>query len=124
MVGSASPCDFGKRVAAWQEISRFLPRRYCKTGISQVTRRLKQNGSTSSGRGSQPVAGSATPTLVERLQGMKHGVRPAELANLLGVGKSTLYDWVEAGTIPAYRHRGVIFFDPALIAAWLRERET
>ena len=51
-------------------------------------------------------------------------MRPLELATLLGVGESTLYDWIEAGTIPAYRHRGVIFFDPALIAAWLRRQAT
>ena len=89
-----------------------------------MIRRLKRNASTSSAGGSQPVAGSAAPTLVERLQNMKHGLRPVELALLLGVGKSTLYDWVDAGTIPAYRHRGVIFFDPALIAAWLRRQAT
>ncbi len=63
-------------------------------------------------------------SLVQRLEAIDRGLRPIELAALLGVGKSTLYDWVEAGTIPAYRHRGVIFFDPALIAAWLRRQAT
>jgi excisionase family DNA binding protein len=55
---------------------------------------------------------------------MQHGIRIAELATLLGTGRTTLYDWVEAGTIPAYRHRGVIFFDPVMIAAWLQRQAT
>jgi excisionase family DNA binding protein len=63
-------------------------------------------------------------TLVQQLESIKHGLRPTELAPILGVGKSTLYDWVNAGTIPAYRHRGVIFFDPVLIASWLRRQAT
>ena len=57
-------------------------------------------------------------TLVERLEAIDHGIRPLELAALLGVGKTTLYDWIAAGTIPAYRHRGVVFLDPAMTAAW------
>jgi excisionase family DNA binding protein len=63
-------------------------------------------------------------TLVERLEAIDHGIRPLELAALRGVGKTTLYDWIAAGTIPAYRHRGVVFFDPAMIAAWLRRQST
>jgi excisionase family DNA binding protein len=63
-------------------------------------------------------------TLVGRLEAIDHGIRPLELAALLGVGKTTLYDWIAAGTIPAYRHRGVVFFDPAMIAAWLRRQST
>lgn len=78
-------------------------------------------------RFSAPKAGpqaAATLTLVQRLESIERGMRPLELATLIGVGKSTLYDWVDAGTIPAYRHRGVIFFDPALIAAWLSRQAT
>jgi predicted DNA-binding transcriptional regulator AlpA len=63
-------------------------------------------------------------TLVERLEAMTKGIRIAELAALLGMGRTTLYDWVEAGTIPAFRHRGVIFFDPVVIAVWLRRQAT
>jgi excisionase family DNA binding protein len=63
-------------------------------------------------------------TIMERLETMNGSMRIALLAVLLGVGRSTLYDWVEAGTIPCYRHRGVIFFDPVIIARWLRQRAT
>jgi excisionase family DNA binding protein len=52
------------------------------------------------------------------------GIRVVRLAGLLGVGRSTLYDWIEAGTIPSYRHRGVIFFDPVVVAGWLRQQAT
>lgn len=74
--------------------------------------------------GTQAPGHAGTLTLVGRLELVKRGMRPLELASLLGIGKSTLYDWVDAGTIPAYRHRGVIFFDPALIAIWLRRQAT
>ena len=88
--------------------------------------RQNRRARSTSSRGSRPqTEGSiGTPTLVQRLESIDRGMRPLELAMLLGVGKSTLYDWVDAGTIPAYRHRGVIFFDPALIAAWLRRQAT
>jgi excisionase family DNA binding protein len=72
----------------------------------------------------QAPGNTDTLTLIRRLELVDRGIRPLELAALLGVGKSTLYDWVDAGTIPAYRHRGVIFFDPALIAGWLRRQAT
>lgn len=79
----------------------------------------KQNGLAASAEtSSQPM------TLVERLETMTKGIRIAELAVLLGTGRTTLYDWVEAGTIPAYRHRGVIFFDPVVVAPWLRRQAT
>ncbi len=63
-------------------------------------------------------------TLIQRLESIQRGIRPLELAAILGLGKTTLYDWIAAGTIPAYRHRGVVFFDPALIAIWLRRQAT
>ena len=88
--------------------------------------RQNRRARSTSTRGSRPPTERSigTPTLVQRLESIDRGMRPLELSMLLGVGKSTLYDWVDAGTIPAYRHRGVIFFDPALIAAWLRRQAT
>jgi excisionase family DNA binding protein len=80
--------------------------------------------SLSSVRRPQAPGNTDTLTLIRRLELVDRGIRPLELAALLGIGKSTLYDWVDAGTIPAYRHRGVIFFDPALIAGWLRRQAT
>ena len=62
-------------------------------------------------------------TLIEKLDAFRNAIRPRQLAGLLGIGRSTLYDWVQAGTIPSYQHRGVVFFDPAVIAMWLRQQE-
>ena len=88
--------------------------------------RSKPRSASTSSRGStlQSPGSTGTLTLIQRLESIDRGMRPLELSTLLGVGKSTLYDWVDAGTIPAYRHRGVIFFDAALIAAWLRRQAT
>jgi len=61
-------------------------------------------------------------TLIEKLDAFGKGMRARQLAALLGIGGSTLYDWVKAGTIPAYKHRGVVFFDPLEIANWLRQQ--
>jgi hypothetical protein len=61
-------------------------------------------------------------TLIEKLDSFGKAIRPRQLAGLLG-GRSTLYDWVQAGTIPSYQHRGVVSFDPAVIAMWLRQQE-
>jgi excisionase family DNA binding protein len=61
-------------------------------------------------------------TLIEQLDAFGSGMRTRQLAALLGIGRSTLYEWVGAGTIPAYKHRGVVFFDPAMIAIWLRKQ--
>ena len=84
-----------------------------------------RNSKNVAGRSISARGEAQTPmTLVERLEAITHGMRPLELAALLGVGRSTLYDWIAAGTIPAYRHRGVVFFDPAMIAAWLRRQST
>ena len=62
-------------------------------------------------------------TLIEKLDTFGKAMRTRQLASLLAIGRSTLYEWVEKGTIPAYKHRGVVFFDPLQIAMWLRQQE-
>jgi excisionase family DNA binding protein len=76
-----------------------------------------------SARTSRPASLVVDPrTLIEQLDAFGSGMRTRQLATLLGIGRSTLYEWVAAGTIPAYKHRGVVFFDPAMIAIWLRRQ--
>jgi excisionase family DNA binding protein len=85
------------------------------SGLAKLPRR--------SGRTARRASRVVGPiTLIEQLDTFGRGMRPRELATLLGIGRSTLYEWVEAGTIPAYKHRGVVFFDPAMIAIWLRRQ--
>lgn len=62
-------------------------------------------------------------TLIEKLDTFGKAMRTRQLAGLLAIGRSTLYEWIEKGTIPAYKHRGVVFFDPLKIAMWLRQQE-
>jgi excisionase family DNA binding protein len=70
-----------------------------------------------------PSMGADHSTLIEYLEAFGKGMRARQLAALLSVGRSTLYEWADAGTIPCYKHRGVVFFDPAIIAIWLRQQE-
>jgi excisionase family DNA binding protein len=44
-----------------------------------------------------------------------------EIAQLLGRGKSTIYEWVAAGRVPYIRIGTTILFDPIKIARWLRD---
>jgi excisionase family DNA binding protein len=46
-----------------------------------------------------------------------------ELADLLGLSKTTVYDWAQQGLIPHFNLLGSIRFDPATTAAWLRQQE-
>jgi excisionase family DNA binding protein len=42
-----------------------------------------------------------------------------DLANWLNVKRSTLYQWVSLGQIPAIRLNGALRFDPKEISEWL-----
>lgn len=47
-----------------------------------------------------------------------------ELARMLGIKKGTAYSWVSRGQIPHVRISGrLVRFDPAMVKAWLKERE-
>jgi excisionase family DNA binding protein len=98
----------------------ILPKRQrsdCLRDSSGGARRPRRSARTSR---QAPLVGPRT--LIEQLDAFGSGMRTRQLAELLGIGRSTLYEWVEAGTIPAYKHRGVVFFDPAMIAIWLRQQ--
>ena len=111
-----------------EEQTDLAPR--CRTILPKPKRRCRQReGSGASKRSRRSpqalrkefVFGPST--LIEKLDTFGKAIRPRQLAGLLGIGRSTLYDWVQAGTIPCYQHRGVVFFDPAVIAMWLRQQE-
>lgn len=44
-----------------------------------------------------------------------------EVSNLLGVKESTLYSWVNNGSIPSYKLNGVLRFDMEEIEEWVRK---
>ena len=45
-----------------------------------------------------------------------------EVAQLLGFGRTAIYDLVAAGRIPHFRIGASIRFDPFVLAEWLRSR--
>ncbi len=69
------------------------------------------------------VAPFETCDLATRIEHWPHALKALEFADLLGWGKTAVYDLVKRGAIPHYRFEGSIRFDPATTAAWLRDRE-
>jgi len=69
---------------------------------------------------SAPIEIGDLATRIERNPG---ALTAPELADLLSLGKSAVYDLAKRGGIPHYRVSGSIRFDPARTAAWLRQHE-
>jgi excisionase family DNA binding protein len=69
------------------------------------------------------VAPFETGDLATRIERWPHALTAPELADLLGLGKTAVYDMAKRGSIPHYRFAGSIRFDPATTAVWLRDRE-
>ena len=61
--------------------------------------------------------------LATRIERRTSALTAPELADLLGLGKTAIYDLAKRGGIAHYRVAGSIRFDPAKTAAWLRNRE-
>jgi len=64
-----------------------------------------------------------TCDLATRIEHWPHALTAPELADLLGLGKTAIYDLAKRGGIPHYRVAGSIRLDPATTAAWLRNRQ-
>ena len=60
--------------------------------------------------------------LPDYLETIDHGMTTTELAGLLGVSRSSIYDMAQAGRIPCYRVGTHVRFDPHIVAKWLRAR--
>ena len=61
--------------------------------------------------------------LASRIEQRTSALKAPELADLLGLGKTAIYDLAKRGGIPHYSVAGSIRLDPATTAAWLRNRE-
>jgi excisionase family DNA binding protein len=66
------------------------------------------------------VGGSDLASRIEKLPG---ALTASELAALLNMGKTAVYGMAATGRIPSIRIGATVRFDPARIAAWLRQRE-
>lgn len=61
-------------------------------------------------------------SLIETLENTPHALTVAELASVLHLGRTALYDLTRRHGIPHLRIAGSIRFDPNEIADWLRNR--
>lgn len=60
--------------------------------------------------------------IIEKLRSMDHALTVKELASLLTLGKTALYDLVRRGAIPHFRVGYMVRFDPNEIANWIQGR--
>ena len=63
-------------------------------------------------------------SLLERLASFDHAITVAELAELLNLGRTAIYDMVRRCAIPCIRIGYSVRFDPGEIAKWLRARSS
>lgn len=61
------------------------------------------------------------PDLASELERRTGLIAVPEMASILGLARSSLYDYVAAGRIPHVRIGSAIRFDPRVMAHWLRE---
>ncbi len=59
-------------------------------------------------------------SILELVSRRKSLLTTKELAGLLGLAETTLFQWTKAGRIPSCKFGSAIRFDPSDIAAWLR----
>jgi len=67
---------------------------------------------------------NSCPDLASRIEARKSAWTVDGLALLLEISPKTLYKMAKSERIPAIRIDGIIRFDPALTAEWLRARTT
>ena len=63
-------------------------------------------------------------TIVDQLRQRTTYVRATEVMAILGITRNTLCDWINAGTLPAFRLGKNNVCDPAELAAFLETRRT
>jgi excisionase family DNA binding protein len=63
-------------------------------------------------------------SIFERLASFDHAITVAELAEILGLGRTAVYDMVNRRAIPCIRIGYSVRFDPDETAKWLRARSS
>ncbi len=61
-------------------------------------------------------------SIIEKLASIDHAISVAELASVLSLGRTVIYDMVRRGAIPYIRVGYSVRFDPDEIAKWLPDR--
>jgi excisionase family DNA binding protein len=78
------------------------------------------------GEVTHPPNASATTggsDLASRIENWPGALTALELAALLSLGKTAVYEMAATGRIPSIKIGATVRFDPARTAAWLRDRE-
>jgi excisionase family DNA binding protein len=58
-------------------------------------------------------------SIIDQLKSMDHALTVKELAAMLHLGKTAIYEMVRRGAIPCIRFGYTVHFDPQEIASWL-----
>jgi excisionase family DNA binding protein len=66
---------------------------------------------------------SSHRSLADRIEAINHALTVKELAPMLSLSPTKLYNLAREGRIPSFRIAGSVRFDPHAIAEWLRARE-
>jgi excisionase family DNA binding protein len=61
-------------------------------------------------------------TIVEQIRESKSALTVPELATILSLGKRTVYDQIDSGSLRAYKIGTSLRLDPATTADWLERR--
>ena len=64
---------------------------------------------------------SAEGSIADRIAKIDHALRVTELAEILNVSRQFLYELAASGKLPSLRVGAAVRFDPAAVAAWLRQ---
>jgi excisionase family DNA binding protein len=72
-------------------------------------------------RGVNAPAGSID--LASRIEKLPGALTASELATLLNMGKTAVYEMAATGRIPCIRYGSTVRFDPSRTATWIREHE-
>jgi excisionase family DNA binding protein len=68
------------------------------------------------------VSDNAPTTIIERIRSMRSALSVTEFADLMGMGRNTVYTLVRSGRIPSMKVGSVLRLDPVIIADWLECR--
>ena len=69
-----------------------------------------------------PIKKRLRMNIIEKLRSMDHALTVKQLASLLTLGKTVIYEMVRRGTIPHFRLGYTVRFDPNEIADWIQGR--
>lgn len=62
--------------------------------------------------------------LISYLKGLRKAMKVTAIADLLGMPKQTVYEWINRGSLTAFDFDGTIRVDPRILARFLEDHLT